>query len=65
MPDCHDFEEGQIWTCECGLELKVVATCTSCSDDADSCGCSDDSHEGHEHHGCQFKCCGKPLTLKK
>jgi len=63
MPDCKDFEVGQVWTCDCGLELKVVNTCTSCSDEG-GCGCSDEGHD-HDHVSCSFNCCGKPLTLKK
>ncbi len=65
MPDCHTMKEGEVYTCDCGLELKVIKTCTSCSDDASSCGCSDDHDHDHKHEGCSFMCCGKPLSLKK
>ncbi len=65
MPDCHDMKEGEIYYCDCGLELKVIKTCTTCSEDSDSCGCSDDAEHGHKHGGCTFTCCGKPLSLKK
>lgn len=68
MPDCSDFNKGQIWYCDCGLELKVLKTCTTCSDDG-SCGCSDEGHHHYhkhgEHEGCSFTCCGKPLKLKE
>jgi hypothetical protein len=66
MTSCDDFEVGQIWTClDCGLEIKILKTCTAC-EDGDSCGCTDKTHD-HEHevHGCEFTCCNQPLVLKK
>ena len=66
MTSCDDFSVGEIWTCpDCGLEIKILKTCTAC-EDGESCGCTDKDHD-HEHapHGCEFTCCGKPLVLKK
>ncbi len=66
MTSCDDFKVGQIWHCPgCGLEFKILNTCTAC-EDGDSCGCTDKDHDHeHEAHGCEFRCCGKDLVLKE
>jgi len=58
-PTCHDMKVGQIWMCdECGLELKVMKACTD-----ESSGCCDEDEDCCAE-GCEFTCCGDPLTLK-
>ena len=54
MPSCEQMTKGQIYECkDCGLQLQVVAECTTCKVGS-SCGCP-----------CTFVCCEKEMTLKK
>ncbi|MFC1835917.1 hypothetical protein ACFL2Q_14565 [Thermodesulfobacteriota bacterium] len=47
----------EVWYCDvCGLEIKVVKSCTCSDDPSAEHVCPPDS---------QLMCCGKPLTLKK
>ena len=54
MPSCEQMKKGQIYECkDCGLQLQVVAECTTCQVSS-NCGCP-----------CTFVCCEKEMTLKK
>ena len=54
MGCCTDMKEGQVYYCaDCGVELKVIASCSHEGGDA----CSVDE--------CKLMCCGEEMKLKE
>ncbi len=55
MLSCSELKKGQIYACEeCGIRIQIVQECEDCGEDDPECGCVE---------GCDFSCCGEPLTL--